>query len=87
MLFFFIPLIVLILCPLLRVAFFTLLERKLLSLSQTRIGPNKLSLAGILQPVLDGLKLLRKSSTPLVYSSRIMFYFVPMLFFVLILLL
>ena len=87
MLLFLIPLIIIILCPLLRVAFFTLLERKLLSLSQTRIGPNKLSLAGILQPVLDGLKLLTKSSTPLVYSSRPIFYFVPMVFFVLIILL
>jgi len=42
------------------VAFITLLERKLLGLSQIRLGPNKLTQAGILQPVADGVKLLFK---------------------------
>jgi NADH:ubiquinone oxidoreductase subunit H len=42
------------------VAFITLMERKLLSLSQVRLGPNKVTMFGILQPVFDGLKLLGK---------------------------
>lgn len=43
------------------VAFITLLERKILGLSQIRLGPNKVSFVGLLQPVIDGLKLLIKS--------------------------
>jgi len=42
------------------VAFITLAERKILGLSQLRLGPNKVTLRGILQPIADGLKLLIK---------------------------
>lgn len=42
------------------VAFVTLLERKILGLSQIRLGPNKVTIAGVLQPLADGLKLLIK---------------------------
>lgn len=52
--------LVLLVLGLVLVAFFTLLERKLLGFSQIRLGPNKLTFSGILQPVLDGLKLLTK---------------------------
>ena len=43
------------------VAFITLFERKILALSQFRLGPNKVLLKGLLQPLLDGVKLLHKS--------------------------
>jgi len=43
------------------VAFTTLIERKVLGLRQIRLGPNKTSFRGVLQPVVDGIKLLWKA--------------------------
>lgn len=45
---------------LMRVAFVTLLERLILALSQLRKGPNKTGGGGLIQPLLDGVKLLLK---------------------------
>jgi len=45
---------------LIRVGFYTLLERKLLALSQLRVGPNKSWFFGLFQPLLDALKLFKK---------------------------
>lgn len=44
----------------LSVGFFTLLERKILRLSQLRLGPNKTLFMGLIQPILDGVKLIKK---------------------------
>nr|UOX27454.1 NADH dehydrogenase subunit 1 [Haematopinus apri] len=45
------------------VAFFSLLERKMLSISQNREGPNKIVLKGFSQPIGDAIKLLSKSTS------------------------
>lgn len=51
---------ILFLMVFIRVAFFTLLERKVLGYIQLRKGPNKFFIKGIFQPIGDGLKLFFK---------------------------
>nr|BAA89225.1 NADH dehydrogenase subunit I [Dicyema misakiense] len=46
---------------LLAVAFLTLLERKVMGYIHGRVGPNKILLIGVLQPIVDGVKLFLKS--------------------------
>jgi len=60
---------------LLRVAYITLLERKILAFRQFRLGPNKVSWVGILQPIADALKLFSKQvSTP--FSGNLFIYII-----------
>ena len=48
----------------LSVAFFSLLQRKLLALTANRKAPDKVALLGVVQPFLDAIKLLRKEVVP-----------------------
>lgn len=59
---------------LLRVAFLTLLERKILRLIGLRLGPNKVSQYGLLQPMADALKLANKQVN-LISINSIWFYY------------
>ena len=67
----------LIICVLLSVAIFTLLERKVLGVLQRRAGPNVIGIYGILQPIADGLKLLTNEVVIPATSSPIIFILAP----------
>lgn len=53
--------LLLLIAVLVNIAFITLIERKVLSYSQRRIGPNKPSFIGIFQPIADAIKLFTKN--------------------------
>lgn len=64
-----------------KIAFTTLWERHILGKTQRRIGPNKVSFKGVLQPLLDGLKLLKKESIVPLGVRKIVFYLSPIFSF------
>lgn len=74
--------ILIIIVPLLvSVAYFTLAERKLLGAMQRRKGPNVIGVYGLLQPLVDGFKLLVKEGITPSSANNYLFIFSPMLTF------
>nr|YP_010463330.1 NADH dehydrogenase subunit 1 [Ischyja manlia]UUJ37858.1 NADH dehydrogenase subunit 1 [Ischyja manlia]WCO10533.1 NADH dehydrogenase subunit 1 [Ischyja manlia] len=75
--------LILIIGVLIGVAFLTLLERKILGYIQIRKGPNKLGIMGVMQPFSDAIKLFTKEQIYPNFSNYIMYYFSPVLSFIL----
>lgn len=73
--------LILILGIIFMVIFSTLAERKVMSACQRRIGPNHVGFNGLLQPLMDGLKLIIKETIIPTHSYKFLFLFSPFLFF------
>ena len=65
--------LIIIVPVLIAVAFFTLLERKIMAGIHRRRGPNVVGILGILQPFADGLKLLIKETIIPSRANKIIF--------------
>lgn len=61
------------------IASVTLIERKILSLTQRRVGPNYIGYKGRLQFIADALKMLLKHITVLSKANRLLFIMAPVL--------
>ena len=59
------------------VAFYTLFERKVIGLFHLRVGPNKVSIVGLVQPLLDGLKLFTKQNLVPLRANKFVYVLAP----------
>jgi len=71
--------ITIFICILVSIAFFTLLERKILGYIQLRKGPNKVTIIGIPQPIADALKLFTKELNIPIIANIFPFLAAPIL--------
>ncbi len=72
--------IIVVVAPLMgAVAYLTLWERKAISFTQIRIGPNRIGPSGLLQPIADAVKLMTKELILPTASNKGLFYVGPLM--------
>lgn len=69
--------VVCVVCVALAIAFYTLLERKVLGYIQQRKGPNKAGYAGLPQPLADAVKLFVKENVNVFLTYKIFYVLGP----------
>jgi len=79
--------VIIYLCAMLAIAFYTLLERKGLGYFQTRKGPNKVGIMGLPQPFADALKLFIKEQTSPLHANISPYIIAPIITLILALIL
>nr|WQF69073.1 NADH dehydrogenase subunit 1 [Amblyomma nodosum] len=71
--------LILLIMALISVAFFTLLERKIMGYCQIRKGPNKTGILGLFQPFSDALKLFSKEMNFMFYLNLLIYLISPIM--------
>jgi NADH:ubiquinone oxidoreductase subunit H len=74
--------LLIVICVLIGLAYFTLLDRKVMAAMQRRRGPNVVGFWGLLQPLADGLKLLVKEVIIPINANSFLFTIAPLTTFV-----
>ncbi len=74
-----VKILILVICLLVAVAYLTLAERKVIGFMQGRIGPNRLGIHGVTQPIADVIKLLTKEVITPTASNRYLYFLAPIL--------
>lgn len=75
--------LVLVVCMLVAIAYYTLAERKVMAFMQRRRGPNVVGFWGLLQPLADGMKLIFKEIIVPRKANIYLFLFAPIITFIL----
>jgi len=77
LLFMLLKIVVVFVALLLSVAYMTWLERKVLGHMQSRLGPHRVGMNGLLQPIADGIKLFFKEDMIVTAADKVVYHLAP----------